>query len=222
MRVIRYDNKWVSLDNRRLFVLRKVNISSIHVIVLKKSFKPDNVFCSATVLPCKCKKCGFRVYSMECNRKQMKQKNNKISSYTFFKSLCPPNAPIPTRNLNFLLASDSTSLNRKSHSDSTSDKDTRSPPISSPEHKLDSKFQDLKIHCKSSVDQYFPIKSGILFNSCNRRQMSRFNAHRYPDYSRPVEDVKMYGYQQRNFPSNKLFLEDTLTLPPSHFSYQPY
>lgn len=57
IRVVQDGNRWISLDNRRLFVLRNAFSSPISVIVLDISFKPSTAYPEAIILTCKCLEC---------------------------------------------------------------------------------------------------------------------------------------------------------------------
>merc|ERR1712130_949613 len=77
IRVIQDDNRWISLDNRRLFVFRNAVISPIVVIVLNTYFKPSNFYSNAELIPCKCQECVHKTTAVKSSKKQRKSKKNK-------------------------------------------------------------------------------------------------------------------------------------------------
>lgn len=65
IRVVKKENKWISLDNRRLFVFQKACISEILVIVMTdyKNLETVNGYVSTLILQCNCDECDYRLES---------------------------------------------------------------------------------------------------------------------------------------------------------------
>jgi len=57
IRVIRSSNKWITLDNSRLFAFQSANIPYIRVFFIEDPYYSLKCYKSVKVLPCKCKEC---------------------------------------------------------------------------------------------------------------------------------------------------------------------
>lgn len=97
IRVVRKDKRWISLDNRRLFVFQNAAISSIPVITFDASpQKTFNIHRSVNIPRCNCKQCGYDNGSREEKNKQEKSNNDawarSWSWLLFLKEKNPPSA----------------------------------------------------------------------------------------------------------------------------------
>jgi len=96
IRVVRKDDKWISLDNRRLFVFQNASISSISVNMLNQSFEVTDSYRSVKVKSCSCKECDFAKYkekSTERNRKSCNDAWARSWSWRLFmEEETPPSA----------------------------------------------------------------------------------------------------------------------------------
>lgn len=77
IRVVKYDDKYVSLDNRRLYAFQNAfPMQPVPIIVLDSSVKQLNVHRNAIIEVCECAKCTF--YNAKVNFQKEKNKCKEI------------------------------------------------------------------------------------------------------------------------------------------------
>jgi len=105
--VVRKQNQWISLNNRRLFVFQNAGINNIPVRVIEQIPRDIKPYRSVQVLPCKCESCGFGEFSTRYSEKQDKENDDTWARSwawnLFLKEESPPSALLLTNS--FILPS---------------------------------------------------------------------------------------------------------------------